>query len=94
MPQENFPPSIQTVAQQVAKQKQERGVVVTPATLGFQDTNQSKRWAVVIGINGYKQVPPLNYALKDAQAVAEKLEFLGFDKVIRIENESATKGRN
>ncbi len=89
--QEVFLPGLQTVAQQTSQKKQERGIVVTPS-LGTQATNQSKRWAVVIGINGYTHVPPLNYALKDAQAVAEKLESLGFDKVIRIENEAATKG--
>lgn len=50
-----------------------------------------KRWGVVIGINDYQQVPHLTYAVNDARAVGNKLNNLGFDEVIFLENEEATK---
>ena len=51
----------------------------------------AKRWGVVIGINDYRQITPLNYAVNDAKAVGDKLNNLGFDEVIYLENEAATK---
>jgi hypothetical protein len=51
----------------------------------------AKRWGVVIGINNYQQISPLNYAVNDAKAVGSKLTNLGFDEVIYLENEAATK---
>ncbi len=50
-----------------------------------------KRWGVVIGINDYQRVPGLNYAVNDARAVGHKLNNLGFDEVILLENDQATK---
>lgn len=52
-----------------------------------------KSWAVVIGINKYKLWPPLEYAVRDAQAVAEKLREIGFDEVIEILDRDATRER-
>lgn len=37
-----------------------------------------KSWAVVIGINAYQNVPSLNYAVADAEAIAGTLESCGF----------------
>lgn len=50
-----------------------------------------KRWGVVIGIDNYQQISPLNYAVNDAKAVGNKLTDLGFDEVTYLENEAATK---
>ncbi|MFA5117435.1 MAG: caspase family protein [Candidatus Omnitrophota bacterium] len=52
-----------------------------------------KSWAVVIGINKYNVWPPLEYAVRDAQAVAQKLRESGFDEVIEILDKQATRER-
>jgi hypothetical protein len=52
-----------------------------------------KSWAIVIGINKYKVWPPLEYAVRDAQAVAQKLRENGFDEVIEILDKDATRER-
>jgi hypothetical protein len=51
-------------------------------------------WAVLIGINNYKNFPKLKYAVKDAKAIKEVLiKNLGFssDKIIEIYDEKATR---
>jgi hypothetical protein len=53
----------------------------------------NKSWAVVIGINKYDLWPPLEYATKDAQEVANKLREIGFDEVIEILDKEATRER-
>lgn len=52
-----------------------------------------KSWAIVIGINKYNVWPPLEYAVRDAQAVAQKLRESGFDEVIEILDKQATRER-
>jgi hypothetical protein len=52
-----------------------------------------KSWAVVIGINRYNIWPPLEYAVRDAQAVAGKLKEIGFEEVIEILDKQATRER-
>jgi hypothetical protein len=52
-----------------------------------------KSWAIVIGINKYRSWPPLEYAVRDAQAVAQKLREIGFDEVIEILDKDATRER-
>ncbi|HOW43479.1 MAG TPA: caspase family protein [Candidatus Omnitrophota bacterium] len=53
----------------------------------------NKSWAIVIGINRYNVWPPLEYAVRDAQAVAQKLREIGFEKVIEILDKEATRER-
>ncbi|MBI4641634.1 MAG: caspase family protein [Candidatus Tectomicrobia bacterium] len=50
-----------------------------------------KSWAVVIGINNYRQWPKLEYAVSDARAVAKLLPSLGFDEVITLIDGEATR---
>ena len=56
----------------------------------------NKSYAVVIGIDQYKNLPfdkQLSYAVKDAKGVAEILEKnFKFDKIITLYNREATKG--
>ncbi len=72
----------------------ERGIVVEEKGVpkkGGTTNFSGKRWGVVIGINNYQHVSPLKYAVNDARAVGSKLKNLGFDEVISLENEEATK---
>ena len=75
-----------------AQTASERGVKIVPLQIEqiYRDS-----WAVVIGINRYKNVPRLNYAVRDAQNVATELKKLGFadDKVFVVLDEHATKRR-
>lgn len=75
-----------------AQTPSERGVKIVPLPVEqiYRDS-----WAVVIGINRYKNAPRLNYAVSDAQNVATELKKLGFaaDKVFVILDEQATKRR-
>jgi len=60
-----------------------------PSLVGFYD----RVWAVVIGIDNYKDkdIPPLNYAVRDARAVADTLRDKFFvSRVIALYNEEAT----
>ena len=53
----------------------------------------SNSWALVIGINKYLSCPPLDYAVNDAQAIAEVLkERFDFpqDNIILLLDEEAT----
>lgn len=50
-----------------------------------------KSIAVVVGINNYIYWPPLEYAVSDALAVKNKLYEIGFDKVIEIKDNEATR---
>ncbi len=61
----------------------------TSSTLKLYD----KSWAVVIGINQYenKKWSTLRYAVADALAVESKLDELGFDEIISLTDERATK---
>jgi Caspase domain len=52
-----------------------------------------KSWAVLIGINEYLRWPKLQYAVKDAQAVEERVRGLGFDEVMTVLDGDATQKR-
>lgn len=49
-----------------------------------------KDWAVVIGIDDYQHVPRLQYAVRDAQGIAEVLKNQGF-QVTALYNDRATR---
>lgn len=51
-----------------------------------------KRWAVIIGINDYKNWPKLVDAVNDARSVKGRLEKRGFE-IIYLENQAATRDR-
>ena len=52
-------------------------------------------WALVVGVNDYPHVGPLDYAVNDATKVAEVLEGLGFpaDNVVVLTDAEATRAR-
>jgi len=47
-------------------------------------------WAVIIGVNKYEKWPQLESAVNDANAVAERLESLGFN-IVKLVNADATR---
>jgi uncharacterized caspase-like protein len=55
--------------------------------------NYRNSWAVIIGINKYKNAPQLNYAVTDANSVVETLKQLGFpsQNILVLLDEQATK---
>lgn len=61
---------------------------------GLQGTTQlyENSYAIVVGIDNYNALPQLNGAARDANAVAEALEGMGFS-VIKILNEEATRAK-
>jgi len=59
----------------------------TPA-LATQRVRGQKRHALVIGVNSYEELTPLNKAVGDSTSIAATLAELGFD-VVRIENPDA-----
>ncbi len=67
----SFPP---LHAQQPAK----RGIQIVPKAVPTLDTVYDQSYAVIIGISAYHRFPTLEYALKDARAMEEKLKSLGF----------------
>ncbi len=63
------------------------------ARAGETDSFYSKRIAVVIGINQYQHWPALEGATSDARRVSETFRRLGFDEVIEVYEEEATRVR-
>jgi tetratricopeptide (TPR) repeat protein len=61
----------------------------------FSQMNElySKSFAVVIGIDRYENWPALEFAAADAAAVKRKLEKNGFDEIVTILDEEATRRR-
>ncbi|MBI4518624.1 MAG: caspase family protein [Deltaproteobacteria bacterium] len=53
--------------------------------------NYGSSWAVVIGIDRYRNWPWLNSAVKDADQVAARLQLLGFEHVITLRDSEATR---
>ena len=51
-------------------------------------------WALIIGINSYRHLPPLSYAVNDAQAIAnvlsERFNFAA-QRILYLENQEATR---
>ncbi len=62
---------------------------------GVEDADfYGKSWAVVIGINEYQNRQyNLSYAVNDAEAVAVRFEQMGFERVISLTDENATRGK-
>jgi peptidoglycan/xylan/chitin deacetylase (PgdA/CDA1 family) len=58
------------------------------------NTLYRKKWALIIGINDYKEWPKLQYAVNDARGVKkvliDKLEF-NEENILELENENATR---
>lgn len=52
-----------------------------------------KSWAVVIGIDGYRYWPPLQAAVADASAMAQRLKEMGFEALTFIKDAQATRER-
>jgi uncharacterized caspase-like protein len=73
-----------------AASKPKRGVQVTPKSAPALDSLYQNSYAVVIGVNAYDKWPSLEYAVKDARAMAEKLKSLGFQTTIVLD-QHATK---
>jgi uncharacterized caspase-like protein len=69
---------------------QRRGVQITPKLAATFDSLYNKSYAVIIGIDAYDKFPALEYAIKDARAMEEKLKSLGF-QVTTLLNQQATK---
>jgi len=69
---------------------QKRGVQITPKSAPAFDSLYNQSYAVIIGINAYDKCPSLEYAVKDAQAMEEKLKSLGFQTTILLDHH-ATK---
>ena len=73
------------------------GVLLSPSLLlaqgGVEDADfYAKSWAVVIGINEYQNRQyNLEYAVNDAEAVAVRFEQMGFEEVISVIDEEATR---
>jgi uncharacterized caspase-like protein len=71
---------------------QKRGVQVTPKSAPAFDSLYNQSYAVIIGINAYDKLSSLEYAVKDARAMEEKLKSLGFQVTILL-NQHATKDK-
>lgn len=67
-------------------------VTYTPTHLAMeQGTLYEHSIAVVIGINKYSVWPSLEFAVSDARAIKDKLYALGFDRVIELYDQEATR---
>ncbi|MCX5856217.1 MAG: caspase family protein [Deltaproteobacteria bacterium] len=73
-----------------AAPKSKRGVQITPKSAPALDTLYNQSYAVIIGVNAYDKWPSLEYAVKDARAMEEKLKFLGFQTTLLLD-QHATK---
>jgi uncharacterized caspase-like protein len=67
-----------------------RGVKVTPTVPPSFNELYGNSYAVIIGVNAYDKWPSLEYAVKDARAMEEKLKSLGFQTTILLD-QHATK---
>ena len=68
--------------------------LVENSKFAFVNEIYDESWALLIGINKYENVAPLNYAVNDAVAVKEMLiDSYGFNEenIILITDENATK---
>ena len=71
-------------------------VFIFSQSLFSQSMTYDNRWAVVVGINDYKNdnIPDLNYAVSDAEDIKSMLvDFYGFDpqNITTLLNEEATE---
>ena len=49
----------------------------------------AKNWAICVGINQYDNLPPLNYAVRDAEAMRDYFTEVGFDRVYLFTDNSS-----
>jgi sulfatase modifying factor 1 len=74
---------------------QEKGMIIAgKASSELSGVIYRKGWALIIGINKYPNVPPLDYAVADANAVAELIKRkFGFDEknITLLKDAQATK---
>ena len=71
---------------------QKRGVQITPKVAPVIESPYNQSYAVIIGINAYDKFPSLEYAVKDARAIEEKLKSIGFQTTTLL-NQHATKDK-
>lgn len=67
---------------------QTRGIQITPKSAPRLENLYSRSHAVIIGINGYAKLPPLDYAVRDARAMEEKLKSLGFKTNLLLDQQA------
>jgi len=73
---------------------EKRDLIVTPKTAAGSVPIAGQYWALIIGIDKYKEAPQLETAVKDAKGVRDVLASrYGFrsDKIIELVNEKATR---
>jgi uncharacterized caspase-like protein len=56
----------------------------------FLNFNAGKSFALIIGIDNYEKYTSLEFAVNDAEAVAERLKETGFDNITVILDKEAT----
>jgi formylglycine-generating enzyme required for sulfatase activity/uncharacterized caspase-like protein len=78
------------VSDAIGASKNERGVQVIPKPTSAFDNLYNQSYAVIIGVNAYEKWPSLEYAVKDAQAMEQKLKSMGFQTITML-NQHATK---
>ena len=77
----------------VQRVQPEEAVSAQKATMPQASDLYEKSFALVIGINDYEKWPRLEFAVRDAKAVRNKLEESGFDQVISLLDKEATQRR-
>src|SRR5207249_2436076 len=82
--------------QYAARSGRPRATVARPAARAITvesrlQTLGGKSWALVVGIDSYRDAPALNYAVADANAIASVLPGLGFEDVRVLLDADATK---
>ena len=73
-----------------------RTISVQPATPAGAAALYANSWAVVVGVNQFKdaKISQLNYAVNDATSIAQALEGVGFPRanILRLLDRQATRG--
>jgi len=84
--------TVKAVNSRGTKTEQKVAIEGNAASLKESVNIYKHRVAVVIGINKYNPWPGLEYSVKDAEAVRDRLEKMGYDKVIELYDRQATRG--
>ncbi len=79
----------------VAQAHAQRDIGIRPKPIRSGQALYKNSWALVIGVNHYKdrRIPRLRYAEADARAVADRLQKLGFPRnnIVRLTGRRATR---
>lgn len=67
---------------------QRRGIQIIPKSPPALESLYRQSHAVIIGINAYDELPTLDYAVKDARAMEEKLKSLGFETTSLLDGQA------